>query len=483
MKQQPTTTRNYAGTDKLLLGIVLSVITFTLFSQTILNLAPTMRADLGIDVGSSNLAVSITALFSGMFIVLMGDFSDRFGRLKLIRLGLVLSILGSLLIALSPAGTPIFLILGRILQGLSAACIMPSTLALIKAYYQDNARQRAISFYSMGSWGGAGTTSLFGGIIAGALGWRWIYFISIGVAIFSFLLLQGTPESKNIDSTTKRFDIPGILTFILGMVALNLFLGQGSSLGWMSPVTLGLIAVAVFSLIAFFFIERRGSDRFIDFQLFRNRMYAGASLSNLLLNAAAGTLVVTLSLVQIGAGFSSFEAGLLTIGYLIAILTTIRIGEKLLRKWGPRKPMILGSAITGVGILLLTSTFLLASQYRIVATIAFTLFGTGLGFYATPSTDAALSTIPAEQAGSAAGIYKMTSSLGNALGIAISAAIFTGLSGGHVVFAEGLFLGRTDNIAVRLAATIALLFNLMMVLLAIVSILATIPPSTDNQQK
>ena len=483
MQQQPTTTRDYAGTDKLLLGIVLSVITFTLFSQTILNLAPTMRADLGIDVSSSNLAVSITALFSGMFIVLMGGFSDRFGRLKLIRLGLILSILGSALIALSPAGTPVFLILGRILQGLSAACIMPSTLALIKAYYQGSARQRAISFYSMGSWGGAGMTSLFGGIIAGALGWRWIYFFSIAVALLSFVLLQGTPESKNAVASTKRFDLPGILTFILGMVALNLFLGQGAALGWVSPVTLGLAAVAVIALTAFFFIERQGEDRFIDFQLFRNRMYAGASLSNLLLNAAAGTLVVTLSLVQIGAGFSSFEAGLLTIGYLIAILTTIRIGEKLLRKWGPRKPMILGSAITGLGILLLTSTFLLASQYRIVATVAFTLFGTGLGFYATPSTDAALSTIPAEQAGAASGIYKMTSSLGNALGIAISAAIFTGLSGGQVVFAEGLFLGRTDNIAVRLAAAIALLFNLMMVLLAIVSILATIPPATETNQK
>lgn len=473
----------YAGTDKLLLGIVLSVLTFALFSQTIINLAPTVRTDLGIDVASSNLAVSITALFSGMFVVLLGGLSDRFGKLKMIRIGLALSIAGSALIALSPAGTAAFLMTGRILQGLSAACILPSTLALIKVYYQGAQRQRAVSFYSMGSWGGSGMTSLFGGIVASAIGWRWIFWLSIAIAVLSFVLLLGTPESKNTaDTHGKKYDIPGIVTFILGMVALNLFIGQGSNLGWLNPVTIGLALGAVVSLTAFYFIERSHKEPFIDFSLFSIRMYRGATLSNFLLNSAAGTLVVTLSVVQIGAGFTSFQAGLLTIGYLIAILTTIRIGEKLLQRWGARRPMILGSSITGLGILLLTSTFLLTAQYRVVAIVAFTLFGAGLGFYATPSTDAALSTVPEEQAGAASGIYKMSSSLGSALGIAISAAIFTGLSGAEISFAEGLFLGRTDNIAVRLAAMIALLYNLFMVMLAIVSILATIPPEKRKDQ-
>lgn len=474
---QQAATREYSGTNKLLIGIVLAVLTFSLFAQTTLNIAPTMRADLGIDMTSSNLAVSITSLFSGLFIVVMGGISDRIGRLRIIRIGLLLSIVGSALIALSPVGTAAFLIPGRIIQGLSAACIMPSTLALIKTYYQGPDRQRAISFYSMGAWGGAGLTSLFGGFLATTIGWRWIFWISIAIAILSFLLVQGTPESRQASGQAHRgYDIPGILIFILGMVALNLVIGQGATLGWLSPAVFGLAAVAVIALSVFVALERKTAAPFIDFGLFRNRMFLGATLSNFLLNSAAGTLMVTLSLVQIGAGMSSFEAGLLTIGYLIAILITIRIGEKLLQKWGARRPMLMGSAITGSGILLLTSTFLLASQYRIVATIAFTLFGAGLGFYATPSTDAALSTVPADQAGSAAGIYKMSSSLGAALGIAISAAIFTGLTSGQVVFAEGLFLGRSDNIAVRFAAAIALLFNLMAVLLAITSILMTIPP-------
>lgn len=476
MEEKKVSAQPYQGNDRLLLGMVMGVITFWLFAQTTLNIAPTMRTDLGIDGNTINIAVSITALFSGIFIVVIGGLGDRFGRVKTTKIGLALSMIGSLLIALSPQGTAVFLMAGRIIQGLSAACIMPSTLALIKAYYQDAARQRAISFWSIGSWGGSGFCSLFGGILASTIGWRWIFWISIAVAVFSFFLISGTPESNNPPSDkNKGFDYAGILTFMTGMVALNIVIGQGARIGWSSPLILGLAALALVALSVFFRIEKSNENSFIDFDLFSNRTYRGATISNFLLNGAAGTLMVTLTLVQLGAGKTSFQAGLLTLGYLIAILLTIRVGEKLLQKWGARKPMIIGCIITGTGIFMTSLTFILAAQYMVIATIGFTLFGIGLGFYATPSTDAALSTVPAEKAGSASGIYKMASSLGAAFGVAISAAIFTALSNSTTDPLAGIFWGRTDNIAIRYAAMIALLFNLVMVMVAIFSILMTIP--------
>ena len=138
--------------------------------------------------------------------------------------------------------------------------------------------------------------------------------------------------------------------------------------------------------------------------------------------------------------------------------------------------------ITGVGILLTTLTFLLVRQYMIAAFAGFTLFGIGLGLYATPSTDAALSNVPAEKAGAASGIYKMASSLGAALGVAISAAIFTALSGleGELVPLFDVFLGRTDNIDIRFAGAVALLFNVLMVVVAIVAIARTVPRHGAN---
>lgn len=475
--------QGYQADDKLLIGLLLAVITFGMFAQTVLNIATTIRTDLEISVDASNTAVSLAALFSGLFIVVLGSFGDRFGRIKITKIGLILSIIGSLLVAISPKGTPIYLLIGRIIQGISSACIMPNAMALIKAYYEGPARQRAVSVYSIGSWGGSALSSLFGGIVASTIGWRWIFWISIGVAVISFFLISGVPESKNPPTNKKAgYDIPGIITFMVGMLSINILINQGGNLGWLSPKILGLGLLSLITFVIFYKIEKGKEEPFIDLDIFKNKTYKGATISNFLLNNAAGTLIVTLSLVQLAADLTSLQAGFLTIGYLIGILIAIKVGEKLLQKWGARRPMILGCSITAVGILLNTFTHLLTAQYKVVATIGFTLFGIGLGLYATPSADAALTSVPKEKAGSASGIYRMASSLGAAIGIAISAAIFTGLSMNQVTFIEGFFMGRTDNISIRYAAIIALLFNLFMTMLAIISISLTVPNEKTGQR-
>ena len=265
------------------------------------------------------------------------------------------------------------------------------------------------------------------------------------------------------------------------MVAVNVVIGQGSALGWLSPPIIFLSALFIVSGTLFVRTETRSATGFVDLALFHNTTYSGATLSNFLLNAAAGTLLVTLTLVQQEAGLSSLQSGSLTAGYLIAVLSTIRVGERLLQRLGPRKPMLVGSWITATGILLTTFTFLLAREYLIAAFIGFTLFGIGLGLYATPSTDAALSNVPQDKAGLASGIYKMASSLGAAFGVAISAAIFTGLS--HlqdVGLIADIAMGKTDNINVRFAASMALMFNVAMVIIAIIAILMTVPKRQNS---
>ena len=486
MSRKPSAAASsYRGSDKLILGIVLAVVTFWLFAQTTLNIASTMRADLRISDSLNNISVSITALFSGIFIVVAGGLADRVGRVKVTYAGLALSILGSLLIAISPSGTAVFLMAGRIIQGLSAACIMPATLALLKAYFNGAARQRAISFWSIGSWGGSGLCSLFGGLVASSLGWRWIFWMSIVVALLSFFLIKGTPESKEARTTNARFDWSGLIAFIIAMVALNVVIGQGSSLGWISPAVLALIAVFVLATVVFFRVELSRSNSFVDLALFKNKTFTGATLSNFLLNGAAGTLIVALALVQQAAGLSSLQSGLLTVGYLVAILSTIRVGEKLLQKMGARKPMLYGCLITAAGIFLTCGTFLLARQYLIVAFVGFTLFGIGLGFYATPSTDAALSNVPQDKGGSASGLYKMASSLGAAFGVAISAAIFSALSnlGSQSTPLPELFLGRTDNVTIRFAAAMGLLFNVALAVIATIAVIITVPRDDPRAAK
>ncbi|WP_434923217.1 MFS transporter [Glutamicibacter sp. PAEs-4] len=475
-----------------MLGIVLAVINFWLFAQTLLNVIPGIRGQLGVEETLANLAVSITSLFSGIFIVVAGGLADRMGRAKVLYLGIWLSIAGSLLIAVTPENlgglTSAMLLGGRVVQGLSAACIMPASMALVKTYYEGKDRQRALSYWSIGSWGGSGFCALFGGLMATSfLGWRSILWISIVLSVLALFLLKGTPESKaeQDPAAERRFDYTGLIVFILMLVSINVYISQGPNIGWLSLGGIALVAIFVVTGLLFLQIEVRSRNPFVNLKLFSNGTFTGATLSNFLLNGAAGTLIVSLGLVQVAAGMSSLQSGLLTLGYLVAILATIRVGEKLLQRFGPKKPMLWGSMFTGVGILMCSMTFLYIDQYILLSVIGFTLFGIGLGFYATPSTDAALSNVPDSEVGSASGIYKMASSLGNAIGVAISAALYVAgqAMDPALIQSWGLFIGRQDNVALRFGGAIGLLFNVLMVVIAIAAIIVTVPSEKQKDSE
>jgi len=449
---------SYKGTNKMITGIVFGVITFWLFAQAMVNVVPAVQEDLGISLGTVNIAISLTALFSGMFIVAAGGLADKVGRKKMAYIGFILSIIGSLCLVLAQGSG--LLIVGRAIQGLSGACIMPSTIALMKAYFDGKDRQRALSFWSIGSWGGSGIASFAGGAIATSLGWRWIFIFSIVFAILGMLLLKSTPESKQESEGAFKFDYTGLGIFIVTMLALNIFINYGSDFGWTSARSLGLLAVVIIGLIVFIKVEKSKEIVLIDFSVFKNKPYSGATASNFLLNGIAGTLVVANTYVQVGRGFNSFQAGMLSLGYLVAVLAMIRVGEKILQKVGAKKPMIWGALITTVGVAIMGLTFLPDFAYTVVVFIGFALFGLGLGIYATPSTDTSVSNAPADKVGQAAGVYKMASSLGGAFGVAISATVYGAIAA---------------NGNLETAATIGIIVNVIFGILSIISIVMLVP--------
>ncbi|MCE4955985.1 MFS transporter [Macrococcoides caseolyticum] len=456
----------YKGGNKLVLGIVLSILTYWLFAQSLIIVVLDLKKHFDTSLDMINIAVSLTGLFSGMLVVGAGGLADKIGRVKVTQFGLILSIIGSALMIMTH--NPLLLIIGRAIQGISAACLMPATLSIIKAYYDDEDRQRALSYWSFGSWGGSGLCSLFGGLVAKQFGWEWIFIISIVISIIAMILIHGTPETKSDEPNDMKFDIFGLITLILVLLSLNIAITQGGSLGLLNPVFLGLVALSVVSFIAFIMIEKRQANPLIDFDIFRNKQYTGAVISNYLLNAVAGTLIVANTYIQEALGFSQSKTGMLSIFYVITVLSMIIIGEKLLQKMGAKKPMILGSAIVLVGIIMISLTFLPETIYVISCVIGFGLFGLGLGLYATPSTDTAIATSPEEKVGVASGIYKMASALGGAFGIAISLAIY------HF-FQEPLGLAGS--------AMIALLANGAMALISLIAIWITVPKDDPRRGK
>ena len=231
---------SYKGNNKMLTGIVFGVLTFWLFSQSLMNVVPAVQKDMGISLGTLNTAISLTGLFSGILIVVAGGLSDRIGRKRITSIGLILNIIGSLCLILAQETT--LFIIGRAIQGFSAACIMPATIALVKTYYDGCDRQRALSYWSFGSWGGGGITSFAGGLIATSMGWRWIFVFSIVITLLSMFLIKDVPESKADQKGASKFDSAGLIVFIVVMIALNIFITRGADFGWTSPLTLGFAA-------------------------------------------------------------------------------------------------------------------------------------------------------------------------------------------------------------------------------------------------
>ena len=164
----------------------------------------------------------------------------------------------------------------------------------------------------------------------------------------------------------------------------------GESLGWLSATVLVSAVVAIILFSAFVRVERNRDEAFIDFALFKNKTFTGATVSNFLMNSTIGILMVSQQLIQLagcrgersaagvcqpGDYYTAWDAGLLTLGYGITIVLFIRVGEKLLQHFGPRKPMIWGALITGIACILLMMTHVLIGQYVILAVIAYIFFG------------------------------------------------------------------------------------------------------------
>lgn len=424
--------------SKLLTGIVLSILTYWLFAQAFLNIGPKIQTTFDASPDIVNISVSLTSFVTGVFMVVAGNISDKFGKVKLTRIALVLSIVGSLMLIAS--GNVVMLLLGRIVQGLSAAIIMPATISIVNDFFDGDDRQKALSFWSIGAFGGTGLSSFFAGALATFIFWQSIFILSIILSIVALVLLRKLPESRINKEETSPFDYIGLIIFIIMIGSISFVITQGYKIGWLNAVTVILFVIFLICIYIFFKVERVKKVPFIDLDLFKNRPYIGAVLANFLLNTGVGVIALLNMYVQSGLKLTAFQAGLLTLPYLISLLLVIRLGEKSIKRFGAKRAMIIGPIFTGLGVLMFSLTFFDTTLYIVVALIGAICFGGGTGLFATPALSTAVSTTPPEKVGVASGIFKMGSTLGGAFGIAIMTSIFTGIiqSGQSIHIAAGV---------------------------------------------
>lgn len=451
---------DYRCPGSVLLGMCIGVSLYWLFALSMGALLPSIAATMDVQATDPNLglASSMAGLAAGICIVPAGSLADRYGRVLLTRIGLGIGLIGMLLAGLAP--NMLALIAGRFFQGLASAIIMPATLALVRVYYNDADRPRAISLWSMSTFGAASVSSLFGGLVATHIGWRWAFLLAIPCIFIAFWLLRDAPERKAASTQEQSLDVLGFAALIVGFLALNLFVSKGKVWGWDSMATIGALVIFGVSMAVFIPNELRHRSPIADLRLFKHKVFTGAVVANLFINSLLGVLFVIQTYLQKGRGLTPMEAALLTLGYAVTVVTLIRVGEKIGLRTGPRLPMVLGALCFVVMVVLLSMTSVADNTlYFVLVFVGLAFQGVGLGLFATPATGAAVNAAPGDKAGVAGGTFKMASSLGGAFGIAIHLAIYSAVAAstnGNLHMAAMYSIG-SGIIATLLAALVALI--------------------------
>jgi EmrB/QacA subfamily drug resistance transporter len=414
------------------LAVICFVLFLTFLDNTIISASlGDVQSSLHAGVTQLQWVVSGYALTFASLMLVCGTLGDLYGRKKLLLIGVTIFCAGSVLAALAPS-VP-FLIAGRVVMGVGAACSEPGTLSMIRQLYPE----RRVRARALGTWAAVSGLALalgpvIGGVLVGLWSWRAVFWFNL---LFGALALVAArvilPESA--DPVKARLDYPG---FILGAVSLAMATFAtiaGETSGYITWWILLLYGAAVVGLVAFVLVELRAENPVLDVRFFRLPAFAGSTI--LAFTSYFGIFsiffFVALYLEEVGAT-SPFSLALdfipMTVGMVLASAFT---GRWVSRR-GPRLPMITGCVLAGAGILL-TDAFI--SPHAGLSTMGWTLAiaGIGFGIVIVPVTSSALTSVPAEHSGMAASTNNTSRELGAVAGVAILGSVVNGQLTVHLV--------------------------------------------------
>jgi MFS family permease len=252
---------------------------------------PTIGRELGGSMDTLQWAVNGYYL-AGSLIIVAGRIGDIFGRRLLFGIGTILVLVGSVVAGI--ATDPTLLVVGRLIQGVGAAAILPTALAIVAVSFEGKQKDTAIGAWIATCWGAQALGPLVGGILIAALSWQWLFWINLPIGIGALVAMWlTTPESAEADAD-RHVDMIGLVTLVGGIFLISYGLVMTDSLGGR---VLGLIfASAILLLGLFVFAERRVRSPLVDLRIFRQRMFDGAVLANLIANFTFGAVVFFMAL-------------------------------------------------------------------------------------------------------------------------------------------------------------------------------------------
>jgi EmrB/QacA subfamily drug resistance transporter len=393
-----------------------------LVDQTAVPLAiPHTIAALNGSLDTSQWILTANILPLAAFMVFAGRLGDQLGLRRVFLAGALLFI-GSSAMA-GAAQDMIWLITVRATQGIGAALMLPTTLAIVSAVFPEQDRGRALGIVAGASAFFAALGPVLGGLLTQYIDWRAVFLVNVPLAAVTIALtLLYTPALRAAPGTSQAPDVPGLLTFAVGIIGLTLGLGQSQQWGWLSPATLISLGVGVVGLVAFVVLESRRRNPLMKFGLFRHLNFSAAVISQLLAGsvelATAYLLPFYLLLV---VGLAPGPAGLALIPATVPIIIMAPLAGRWFDRIGGRIPLVVGFLVLAASSFALVAAFPSQSLWPLMP--GFLLQGIGLGIVLTVNDPTALGSVPAEDQGQASGINDTGEQLGGAVGIALFSAI------------------------------------------------------------
>jgi EmrB/QacA subfamily drug resistance transporter len=448
-------------TDRTKLIWTFAITTAALFMVTLDNLVvttalPVIRTDLRASLSDLEWTVNAYTLTFAVFLLTGAALGDRFGRRRLLVLGLAIFTAGSVGAALAPSANA--LVAFRAVQGLGGAIVMPLTLTILSAAVPAERRGAVL-----GAWGGISGLAvaigpLVGGAVVDGIAWQWIFWLNVPVGLTLIpLALRRLRETRGPD---RALDVPGVALASTGLFSLVWGLVNGNSDGWGSTGIVGALALGGILLASFVAWELRAREPMLPMAFFRDRSFAAANGASLFMYFGMfGSIFLLAQFFQTAQGYSPLEAGLLVLPWTAAPMLVAPIAGALSDRVGGRPFLAAGLALQAAGLAWIAAVSSATVPYAELVG-PFILSGVGMGLFFAPVANVVLSAVRPDQEGKASGATNAIREIGGVFGIAVLAAVFAHY-GGYVSaeqFSDGLVVATwIGAIVVGLGAVSALL--------------------------